>query len=382
VKKGHRNPGPRDDQADGLAGAIIAENGSAELADRRGVVSYDFISHLDGTRGCPHHLPLLEIPMTDHALMASMDQAIDGLDRLHSSPHVACQALRLLQDDNVETCQLVQCLETDPALASNVLRLVNSSYFGLARNVSSLRHAVTLLGMRSLRLAVLSFGLLEQLAKDVPARVYDDFWRRSLTMASVASRLVPRKQDVAGDEAYSAGLLADVGVLLLAQLDTRQYSRLYNKAGHSEWLLESERERYGYDHGQLGARLLDRWNLPPLLTRAVAGHHQRPESSDALAMIIYLASLIADSLWTPDSPRVKEARVLAEAECGLDLDGFITLAVDCKEIIRDSAQMYQIHLGRDINCAALVDQARRQYMEEAMEAAIDWDSLEAIALSP
>lgn len=65
--------------------------------------------------------------MTDHALIAAMDRAIGRLDRLHSAPQVACQLLRMLQDERVETCQLVQCLETDPALASSVLKLVNSS---------------------------------------------------------------------------------------------------------------------------------------------------------------------------------------------------------------------------------------------------------------
>lgn len=317
--------------------------------------------------------------MTDNALTASMDRAIDRVERLHSSPHVAFQILRLLQDENVEVYQLAECLEADPALASNVLRLVNSSYFGLARNVGSLQHAVTFMGIRSLRLAVLSFGLLQQLVRDTPARVYGDFWRRSLTKASVASRLAVKRREVAGDEAYSAGLLADVGVLLLAQLDTERYVRLYDKLGHSVLLMETERERYGYDHGQLGARLLDRWNLPPALTGAVAGHHQQPASGDALAMVLYAAGLMADALWTPDSPQVKEVRRLLEAEYGINVDEFITLAVDCKEIIQDNAQLYHIDLGREIDCDALMDQARRQYMEEAMEAAMDWDSLEAVA---
>ena len=161
--------------------------------------------------------------MTHRAHTAAMDRFIDRLDRLHSAPQVACQVLTVLQDENFETCQLVHCLEADPALASSVLRLVNSSYFGLARNVASLQHAVTYLGSRSLRLAVLSFGLLKQLAEDTPAQVYQDYWRRSLTMASVASRLAANNPELAADEAYSAGLLSDVGMLLLAQLETKSY---------------------------------------------------------------------------------------------------------------------------------------------------------------
>ncbi len=317
--------------------------------------------------------------MTRNAHTAAMDRLIDRLDRLHTAPQVACQVLTLLQDENFETYELVQCLEADPALATSVLRLVNSSYFGLARNVASLQHAVTYLGSRSLRLAVLSFGLLDQLVRDMPGKVYDDFWRRSLTMASVAARLAVRKQELASDEAYSAGLLSDVGLLLLAQLETDCYVKLYQRAGHGTMLIESERERFGFDHGQLGARLLDRWNLPDCLTNAIATHHHLPDCDDPLAVTTHIANLMADALWTPDCPQVNAARMLLESEFGLDLDGFITLAVDCKELIRDNASLYHVQLKGEINCEDLVNQARRQYMDEAMEAAIDWDSLAAVA---
>ena len=70
------------------------------------------------------------MPTNTH--IAAMDRLVNRLDRLHTAPHVACQVLTLLQDENFETHQLAECLEADPALATSVLRLVNSSYFGLA----------------------------------------------------------------------------------------------------------------------------------------------------------------------------------------------------------------------------------------------------------
>ena len=210
-------------------------------------------------------------PMTHNTHVAAMDRLIDRVERLHSAPHVVCQVLQLLQDEDYQVHELVGCLQADPALASSILRLVNSSYFGLARHVGSLQQAVSFLGSRSLRLAVLSFGLLKQLAKDTPALVYQDFWRRSLTMASVGSRLATRQRRTTSGEAYSAGLLADIGMLLLAQVETRGYVKLYEQVGHSHCCCESERERYGFHHGQLGARLLHRWNLPLPLTEAVCG---------------------------------------------------------------------------------------------------------------
>ncbi len=313
--------------------------------------------------------------MVQNAQVAAMDGLIDHVDRLHSAPHVVSQVLRLLQDDDYRVCELVACLQADPALASSILRLVNSSYFGLARHTGNLQQAVSFLGSRSLRLAVLSFGLLKQLAKDTPALVYQDFWRRSLTMASVGARLAGGHMMMLAGEAYSAGLLADIGVLLLAQTETASYVKLYERAGHSLMLIESERERYGFHHGQLGARLLHRWNLPASLTDAVANHYMRPTSRDPLARITHIADLMADALWTPESPRVNEARTLVESECQIDLDGFITLAVECKQAIEENARTFQVSLASSIDCDALLEQARRQYMDAAMEAAIDWDSL-------
>lgn len=318
--------------------------------------------------------------MSQNVKIAAMDRLIDGLDRLHSAPQVACQILTLLQDENFETYDLVRCLESDPALATAVLRLVNSSYFGLARNVSSLQQAVTFLGSRSLRLAVLSFGLLKQMTHNAPAQLYRDYWRRSLTMAAVASRLAPRCSDLAVAEAYSAGLLSDIGMLAFAQMATKKYVALHQKTGHSNLLTESEQELYGFHHGELGGRLLQRWNLPDRLTRAVTRHHAEPDDGDSCALVTHIANLMADALWTPNSPQVHAARQLLEAEFSLNLDGFITLAVDCKEIIRQYATVYQVQLCGEIDCDQLLQEARRKYMDEAMEAAIDWDSLAAVAL--
>jgi len=316
--------------------------------------------------------------MTQTTQLQSMDSLIDRVERLHSAPHVVCHALQLLQNDSYEVQELVTCLQADPALASSLLRLVNSSFFGLTHHTGNLQQAVSFLGSRSLRLAVLSFGLLKQLAKDTPAMVYQDFWRRSLTMASVGSRLAGSRRGAATGEAYSAGLLADIGVLLLAQVDTGSYVKLYERAGHSPLLVESERERYGFHHGQIGARLLQRWNLPDSLTQAVAAHHTPPGSGNGLVTTTYIADLMADALWTPQSSRVPEARRLLESEFQLDLDGFISLALESKRVIAENAQLFQVALADQIDCDGLLEQARRQYMDAAMEAALDWDSLASL----
>ena len=207
---------------------------------------------------------------------------------------------------------------------------------------------------------MLSFGLLKQLAHHAPAQLYHDYWQRSLTMAAVASRLASYYPELAAGEAYSAGLLSDVGTLVLAQLETKSYVRLHQKAGHGSQLVESERELYGFHHGQLGARLLDRWNLPDDLSTAIALHHEEPTADDRLSLIVHAANLMADALLDARVSPVHAARRLLESQFTLDLDGFITLAVHCQEMIRESAELYQVHLAGKIDCDELLRTARQQ----------------------
>ncbi len=315
--------------------------------------------------------------ITDATAVAQMDAWINRVERLHSSPAIACQVLTILEDEDFDVGELVTCLERDPALASAVLRLVNSSYFGVARSVGSLSQAVMLLGSRSLRLAVLSFGLLKHLSEDTPAQVYNAFWTRSVTKAVVASLVARRSAQLRADEAHSAGLLSEVGMLLLAQEDTERFVELFAVFGFADDLWESERAVWGFDHSALGARLLMRWHLPEATTSAIASHRSEPVDSP-LASHLLAADLLADALWTPGSPRAARARTYLEEEFGLSLDDYIDLATLAKQRIDETAALYHCRLTGEIDIDAVLQAARRQFVETALETALDLDSLGAI----
>jgi len=307
-----------------------------------------------------------------------LDGLIDRVEQLHSSPLVACKVLNLLKDPEFDVRQVQRQLETDPALAAAVLRLVNSSCFGIAQKVSSLRQAIALLGARALRLTVLSFGLVDRLTWGAPGKVCADYWRRALTIATSASHLCVRRDAVRPDEAYSAGLLADVGVLVLAQLDTEAYVSLYGRHRHGRELVEAERDQYGFDHCTLGAELLARWSLPKRLTHSVFGHHARRPGRRALDLVVLAGDVLADVLWESDTPRLPDAQRLLLGEFGLDLDGFISLVLQCKSDIAENAELFHAELTGSINCDALMENALRLYRREALETALDLDSLTAI----
>ncbi|HYW79031.1 MAG TPA: HDOD domain-containing protein [Thermoguttaceae bacterium] len=325
-----------------------------------------------------------------HSSLEAIDRLLDRMDRLHSSPAVAYRVLELLKNPEFDIQEVAGLLETDPALAASILRLVNSSCHGLTHPIASIPQAVAYIGTRSLRLAVLSFGLVDRLTRGTPQLVCRDYWRRAMTMASAAAQLCTTPLDmnavllgdaveqVPPDEAYSAGLLADIGVLVLAQVETEQYVAMYDELGHGSELVQAERREFGFSHATLGAKLLAQWKLPTRLTLAVARHDSvKSPPSSMVGRAVVAADLLADALWTPQSPRLPEAQAFLAENFDLDIDGFISLAVACKADIARNSELFRVELTGSIDCEELRNQASNRFRIEAMETAMDWDSMTA-----
>lgn len=314
--------------------------------------------------------------MADSRLLDPADRMIENLDGLHSGPQIAQRILVLTRHPDYDLDRVVECLEHDPALSAKILRVVNSSRFGLGYEVCSIRHAAALLGRRSLRLATLSFALIDSLMRGARRQLVADFWRRSLTMAAVAERLARRSCEADEGEAYTAGLLADVGILALAQLKGDECVPLYKHSPHGPSLADAEFGRWGIDHPRLGARLLEHWGLPESLVEAVAHHHETLREGPALELAVRAGDWTADALWTENSPHVRAALVVTRCEFGLDLDGFIDLVVDCQAEVEESLRDFGFDAEMSEGREALLEQARQIYFQASFEAALEMDSIE------
>jgi len=235
--------------------------------------------------------------MTEPA--TTLDRLAARAERLYSLPAVALEVLDLTRNPQVDTHALKDCIERDPALAAKILRVVNSSLFGLSREVSDLQQALGLLGIKPLKLLVLSFSLPAGLFLDLEAHVLSWYWRRTLTKAIAAREMAERLWRMPGDEAFLAGLFQDLGVLLLLQELGRPYVRLVEAAlaRHLD-LAAMEVQAMGFTHTALSARLLGRWKLPEPLVEAVAPAVHELEDAPvsrppALVQILHVAELIA-----------------------------------------------------------------------------------------
>lgn len=305
----------------------------------------------------------------------TIERMIRQIDRLHSGSGIAQKILRLIREPEFDLGAVAECLEHDPALSARILGVVNSSRYGLVHRIGSIRYAANFLGRRSLQLVTLSFSLIDGFSRGPYRQMYLDYWKRALTVATVAQRIAARSNGLCADEAYAAGLVADIGVLALAQVVGEPYVRLYLKHPHGPELVAVETHYLGFNHADFGARLLERWGLPAKVISAVAGHHQTTGESDPIEKVVHAGWLMAEALWSPNSPQVAAARTFLEKQCGFDLDDFIELALGCRNDIDESAAAFGIALGKSVNSHALVEEARRVSLETALDATFELESL-------
>jgi putative nucleotidyltransferase with HDIG domain len=199
-----------------------------------------------------------------------------AVDKLPSAPEVAQKMLVAVNRENINTRELTGLISRDQALTARLLRLANSAFFAVRTKVTSIQQAVTLLGfgrVRDLALGLSVWGALD--AKSAAGRQWRTrLWTHSAAVAAAAKMLAER---VGGDgpAAFTAGLLHDIGKLVLGiRLGDSYWSMLDEAAERGESSAAVERESFQCHHGTVAGWLLQMWQLPPALVEAVAYHHE------------------------------------------------------------------------------------------------------------
>ncbi len=238
---------------------------------------------------------------------------LDALEDLPTLSSIVQELERLLHSDTVSMEEVALVIEEDPAIATAVLRVANSVvYFSsMSGRIVSLRDALVRLGTQEVHRLVSASAIIQAFGKLGHHLDATLFWRQSLRTA-VCLRMMARAAATAyidEDESYMAGLLHDIGLLVLDQYFPEVYEGLQAKiASQSLSGPEVERAELGLDHGQVGGCLLEQWNLPAELVEAVAWHNQ-PDQADAdarfLASAVQIAELINDLLEAEDKTEDK-----------------------------------------------------------------------------
>jgi HD-like signal output (HDOD) protein len=314
--------------------------------------------------------PLIANPTT----LAMVDRYLAGVEDLHSAPPVVRAVLDITRRLDYDVRELADTITSDPVLSAKVLRLVNSATFALPNPVTSIRQAVTMVGQRTLRLLVLTFSLVDRLTKGLGPQLYFAFWRQSLTTALVAGKLARSRRGVDPDTAYSIGLLSNLGTLALAQKEPIKYPEIFLSQPDDESLVAAEREAFGCDHAQLGARLLERWGFSAEGCSAVLYHHELRATTTPIELVVLAASMTAEMMWNSNSTQAANARSLLRVEFDCDTDKLIGLVMYCRDELSNQADLYGIESTSQFRVDDLIDEARKLFTSASIETAIDFDS--------
>lgn len=215
---------------------------------------------------------------------------------LPTLPTVVAKMIEMIDDPNTDAMTLSRLIETDQVLTAKVLKLANSAYYGLSRQIGALNMAVVVIGFNALRNIVLGLTVIERFAKNWNGYFdFTQFWEHAVA-CGIASRLLARDRGyLNAEEAFATGLLHDLGKLIFNQYlpeDFDQIVGLVHQKGYT--FEEAELEVAGISHAEVGALMAEHWRLPKRLVEGIAYHHRpmRAPGEGKLPAVVHLADAL------------------------------------------------------------------------------------------
>lgn len=217
---------------------------------------------------------------------------------LPALPAVVMELMQSLEDHRINADQLAVKISHDQALAAKTLRLANSSFYGMSRRVTSISEATAILGLRTLRNVAMAAGLAGSFS-GLSCRGFDfeAFWRHAIGTALCAQALAQAVQ-LDEDEAFTLGLLHDVGRLVMVSGHAERYAKVLDCQREQDCLMYvAERSIFGTDHAAVGSLVAEHWHFNPMIVAAIAGHHEVPQATaKCLTDIVHVADNMAHAL--------------------------------------------------------------------------------------
>jgi HD-like signal output (HDOD) protein len=219
---------------------------------------------------------------------ALVDELIEELERLPSQPTIGMQVLFMTDDPTASAQDLARVIAADPSLTARILKVANSAYYGLSGRVMNVGFAVTVIGFATVRsmAAATASGLYTQGERVAPP----GFWEHGLAVASAASKLADRV-DLRRADAFSLGLLHDLGAALLFRSDPVRYDDVLRRSREEHVpLSDVEREAFGLSHDEAAGRVLAAWQFPEDFVATLRAHHEPLDASSPGALRVLAAA--------------------------------------------------------------------------------------------
>ena len=302
--------------------------------------------------------------------------SIVNSDSLPSIPAVAFKVLEMCRQDNVNLKDVAAVIEKDPALTAKMMKVSNSSLFGMSKKVATIQQALVVLGIRTVKIMALGFSLVDSMNDESKAAFdYPGYWRRSLTTAVGARQLAEIIGNVRRDEAFVGGLLCDIGLVAAARHPEGIYTPIIERhRTESGRIQDIEQAVLGITHTQISAMMLANWSMPEVLSHAVAAHHGEDfEELDGraqdLARVLWAASDISE-LFCGDTEAtdLDAVRERTQALIGIGNEKLEEAMEGLNEQVREAADLFSVELAQEISYGDLRQNAMMQLATLTMNA--------------
>ncbi len=281
----------------------------------------------------------------------------------YSLPSLSPVAMRLVEIALDESCSaedLATLIERDPSLTVRVLKIANSAFFQTRQPTTSLKQAVVKLGYQRLRIMALSLSLRDTFPMGkIGAFDYKQFWHTTLYRALIAKSLASHLKDCYPEEAFVAGLIMEIGLLILFDLRIKGDTEVsIIELEPLEELLTWERDRYGMDHRQVGEAALKCWRFPDVIVQCQLFYGQAALSQDApLLAKIYELSREFSHLMSQESAGFHTLFKKAERILGLDQDVINDILLATFDQVQDIADNLNVEVNKERDLMGIMEKA-------------------------
>jgi len=225
-----------------------------------------------------------------------LNKLLTQINEVPTLPTSVLRVLQMTEDPFCSSSDLAKVIQADPAMASKVLKLSNSSYYGFRQKISHIPQAVTLLGFATLKNTLLTASVFDMFGTSATGFDLPALWQHSITAATASKLVAKRVRYPHAEQAFTAALLHDMGKIIMARYIPQgmaEIVQLVNNEGMT--MYEAEKKVIGLAHPALGAWVLARWGIPAVVVEAIEHHHVlKPDlPSYDLASIVSLSNYLA-----------------------------------------------------------------------------------------
>jgi putative nucleotidyltransferase with HDIG domain len=284
----------------------------------------------------------------DAEAMTPAQELVGRIADVSSLPTVALKIAEVVRDVKAGARELLRVVETDVSLTARVLRTVNSAAYGLSGRVSNLQQAISFLGFSQIRNLALTASVSRLFQQSKPIGSYNrlKLWHHLVSVA-VAARLIARRLELREfEDAFLAGLLHDIGLILEDQHVHEGFRMVVEAAQPGRTLREIEQKMLGFDHTQIGALIAEQWHFPELICRAIAHHHASHEDSGdghVVVQCVDAANILVSVKGTPSiGVNLTESRSAVFGQLGFSPLGIRVLSEDLDVAVKRHQELFEL----------------------------------------